>query len=250
MSSSDNANLWRLFAAGDERARAKLLERHYGLVHQTARRMAARLSDEVALEDLVGAGLLGLIRALDNFDQSRGIAFSTYAVPRIRGAILDDLRDKDSASRSLRSRQRELREVTERLAQDLGRAPTDHEVAAALDVDVNLLWRWKEALQALQTLPIDRPVGADAEDSATLADVVADPDADEADAEILRAERREALANAIKELKSQERLVLSLYYYEELKQSEIAEVLGVTESRVSQIRSKAIQNLREKMLAT
>jgi RNA polymerase sigma factor for flagellar operon FliA len=208
--------------------------------------MALGLSDEVLFDDLLSSGVLGLIRALDNYDAGHGTAFSTYAVPKIRGAILDDLRSNDPASRTLRRREREVREARRALGLELGRDPSEQEIADRLGVDIRLYWRWMESLRALKTLPIDRPVAPGGDEVATLGEIIADPDADELDAALLQEERREIVAKAIQELKAQERTVLALYYYEDLKQAEIAEVLGVSESRVSQIRSKAIRTLRQR----
>lgn len=242
-------SLWRRFRSGDLQARSELIETHIGLVHQVARKLARSLGDQVSHEDLVGSGVLGLIRALESYDPAHGSAFSTYAVPRIRGAILDDLRSNDPASRNLRQREREIAEAQARLEQELGRQPTESEIAHVLGVELPVLWRWKQALAALSHLPLDARIQLAEDDGVSVGDVIADDQAEAPDEALDRERRRERVRQALMSLRPQERLVVTLYYYEELKQAEIAQVLRVTESRVSQIRNKALRKLKEAFLA-
>jgi RNA polymerase sigma factor for flagellar operon FliA len=139
--------LWvRYRSTGDSEARAQLLDRYLGLVHHVAREIGAR-TPAVEVPELVSAGTIGLIRALDSFDLSRGLAFSTYAVRRIRGAILDDLRSRDWAPRSVRAKNRTLLAVTATLQGRLGRAPEPREIAAALEIDLETYWQWRGAAE-------------------------------------------------------------------------------------------------------
>jgi RNA polymerase sigma factor FliA len=236
---------WAAFAAGDADARDALLAEHVGLVHFVARQLSRGLSRDADFGELLGAGTLGLIAALESFDPSRGLAFSTFAAPRIRGAILDDLRRLDHASRTVRRKARELAAAREELTRSLGRQPGDRELAARLDLDIPRVWRWEAEIAGAVLVPIDRTFSDD-EHGPSLGDVLFDdtPGADE----LLNREQEVALLHrAIARLNEQERTVLTLCYYEDLKLHEIASVLGVTESRVSQIRSKALARLRAAM---
>ncbi|MGH7579215.1 MAG: sigma-70 family RNA polymerase sigma factor [Gemmatimonadales bacterium] len=193
-------DLWRRYRdTADPGARRGLLELYLELVHHVAREMSRR-TPAAELDDLVSAGTFGLTGALDSFDLTRGLAFSTYAVRRIRGAILDDLRSRDSVPRAVRVKARRLQVATTALERRLGRAPRPEEIAAQLDIDVSTYWRWRE-------------------DTATRTDAIA-------------------------RLTREERTVMALYYYEELNQRQITEVLHLTEARVSQIRTRALERLR------
>jgi len=242
--------LWtRYQGAGDQQARKQLLERHLGLVHHIARGIARRIPDDVELDDLVSAGTVGLVMALESFEPSRSLAFSTYATPRIRGAILDDLRSRDWVPRSVRSKSRRIAQAVAALQTVLGRAPEPHELAAALEVDVATLWRWQEDIENSVWLPLDGPIGLQEHESATLGETLRDPTNGETDDDVLRHEEMDVLRHAIGELPPKEKAVLSLYYYEEMNLRQIAEVLMVTESRISQIRTQALQRLQQKLAA-
>ena len=149
--------LWvRYRSAGDAEARAQLLVRHLGLVHHVAREVSRRIPS-VELGELVSAGALGLMKALDSFDLSRGLAFSTYAVLRIRGAILDDLRSRDSTPRSVRVKRRRIEAIAAALEARLGRTPTPQEVAAHLGIDITTYWKWKDAVGVYAEAETPRP---------------------------------------------------------------------------------------------
>lgn len=223
-------------------SRDQLLKDHYALVHHVAHKLSRRLSSEASYDDLVSAGSVGLMNAAENFDASRGIAFSTFAVPRIRGAILDDLRAQDRASRSLRPKARSLNAAREAVAQRTCGTPSTREVANELGVDVQTVWAWDSDVDAARTVSIDQPRAAD-EDCATPWQFAADDEG--ADEAVARESTAASVRAALEQLPPRERQVLALYYYEELTQSQIAEVLGVTESRVSQLRSQALGRLRK-----
>ena len=238
---------WIALAAGDLAARDALIREHLSLVHHVAQQLSRSLSSEMDLDELVSAGTLGLIQAIETFDHSRGLAFSTLAVPRIRGSILDELRRLDNVPRSTRRRARDIAAARDVLHAKLGRQPDDTELAAQLGVDKLTLWRWEADLETGVRVPLERSTNDDSDapytewesslhyDTPTIEDVLT------AEAE------QDALRNALGQLKEQERTVLALYYYEELKMHQIASVLGLTESRVSQIRSRAITRLRSVM---
>jgi RNA polymerase sigma factor for flagellar operon FliA len=238
--------LWsRYRATGDADARALLLQQYLGLVHHAAREIGAR-TPAMEVGDLVSAGTLGLMRALDTFDISRGLAFSTYAMTRIRGSILDDLRARDWTPRSVRAKSRQHAAAVARLEAQLARAPEPREVAEALGLDLPSYWAWQSTIQGASMVSIsDSPAAAD--DGATFEDTLDDPDAvlpgDELEAEEQRAELRVAIA----ELPDKERKVLALYFFEELTLKQIGEVLKLTESRVCQIRTQTLRKLRARL---
>jgi len=237
--------LWlRYRDTGDPDARRQLLDGYLGLVHHVAREVGAR-TPAVELDELVSAGTLGLVRALESFDLSRGLAFSTYAVQRIRGAILDDLRARDWTPRSVRAKARQLGAAVAALEHQLARAPEPGEVAEALGIDLATYWRWQAAVDAGVVVSLDQPSSTDrTEDGASLRDTLDDPDAPVPGAALAKGEQLAVLRTAIAELPEKARLVLSMYYFEELTLRQIAEVLHVTESRISQIHTQSLRQLR------
>jgi RNA polymerase sigma factor FliA len=240
-------SLWRAMAAGDADAREQLLREHLGLVHHVARQMSRTLAVKADFDELVSSGSIGLMSALEAFDVNRGLAFSTFAAPRIRGAILDELRRQDHVPRSIRRKTREIGQARETLGRVLGRVPSDKEVADHLGVDMPTLWKWRSDIEGAHHVPLDRSPNESEALAPTPIEILADENADSVD-EILTHEQEVVhLRDAILRLKEQERTVLSLYYFEELKLHEIADILKLTESRVSQIRSKALQKLRTEL---
>lgn len=240
--------LWvRYRSAGDPDARAQLLTRHLGLVHHVAREVSRRIPT-VELGELVSAGALGLMKALDSFDLGRGLAFSTYAVLRIRGAILDDLRSRDSTPRSVRVKRRRIESVAAALEGELGRAPSAQEVADRLEIDLATYWKWKDAVGTYAEAEAPRPVrgrrtSRDAENHA-------DPSATSAPQRLVESEHVTQLQQLISRLPEQQRRVLALYYYEELNLRQVGEILQVSESRISQIRSQALKRLKAEVSAS
>jgi len=240
--------IWEAYqVGGDETARQRLLARHLPLVHHVARQVLRTLTVEVELDDLVSAGSMGLINAIDSFDRSRGLAFSTYAAPRIRGAILDDLRRSDTVPRSIRRKQRQIAGAEESLSGSLDRRPADREVAHHLDIDIETLWRWRAHTNEAIQVSLDQPIHTGPGRTAMPADLIEGTTGRLTEEDINHREEVNVLRDEILRLKERERIVLSLYYFEELKLHEIAKVLGLTESRVSQIRSKALLTLRSRM---
>jgi RNA polymerase sigma factor for flagellar operon FliA len=154
-----NSKLWQSYQAGNITARDRLLEEHLGLVHHVARQMSRTLAVRADFDELVSAGTMGLMSALDGFDPSRGLAFSTFAAPRIRGAILDELRKQDHVPRSIRRKTREILAAREALMRVSGHAPDDKKVAEHLGVDVATLWRWQADIEGAHHIPLDRAPG-------------------------------------------------------------------------------------------
>ena len=243
--------LWQRYrATGDPEARTQLLDRYLGLVHHVARQVAARVSDVVEVDDLVSAGTLGLVQALESFDLSRGLAFSTYAMRRIRGAILDELRSRDWVPRSVRAKGRQMAAVVASLESRLGRAPEPSEVAGALALDMPTYWRWREEVDGAVLVSLDGSLSLDHAEAASLEETLPDHAARVPGEALGEEETVAALKHAIGMLPPKERTVLALYYYEELNLRQIAEVLHVTESRVSQIRTQALKRLRQRLAPT
>jgi RNA polymerase sigma factor for flagellar operon FliA len=241
--------LWQAHQeVADPAARDRLLAENLGLVHHVARQLSRNLAADADFDELVSAGSIGLMNAVDSFDASRGLAFSTYAAPRIRGAILDELRRQDHVPRSVRRKTRDLAAAREALTRALGREPDDAETAAHLGIDRETLWRWQADVEGAVHVSLERAKGPAEVYGPPLEAVLAGETGEDIEERITLTEEVAHLREAILELREQERTVLSLYYFEELKLREIAEVLGLTESRVSQIRTRAIARLRDGML--
>ena len=215
-------------------------------VRYIARRIHERLPRHVPFEDLVHAGVLGLIDALNKFDQSRHVQFSSYAKFRIRGAILDNLRELDWSPRDLRRKGRMVEQAYAQLCGTLGRAPSENEIARELGLELHELQSLLAELDGLElgSLRIESTRGGKEED---LLDYLPSKNEDTPFLACLRSEQKQLLADAIAELPEKERRVLALYYYEELTMKEIGEVLGIGESRVSQIHSLAMMRLRSRL---
>jgi RNA polymerase sigma factor for flagellar operon FliA len=243
--------LWRSYKNdGDERARERLVVAYSPLVKFIAGRMASGLPSHVDEGDLVSYGLLGLIGAIERFDLDREIKFETFAVARIKGAIIDELRSLDWVPRSVRSRAREVERAHGALEAKLGRSPTDEEMAEKMEMTVDefqdaLLQIANSSVLALDDLwTFADPDGGGGQIS--VLDTIQDPSALDPESEAHTAELKDRLADAIESLPERERLVIALYYYENLTLREIGEVLGVTESRVSQLHTKSVLALRSR----
>jgi RNA polymerase sigma factor FliA len=242
--------LWRRYkASGDERARERLVVAYSPLVKYVAGRMSSGLPAHVEEADLISYGLGGLISAIERFDLTREIKFETYAITRIRGAIIDELRTLDWVPRSVRARAREIERANMKLEARLQRAPTDEEMSAQLAISVEdfhdaLLQISNSTIVALDEL---WNVSDSTGDQVSLLETL--PDRGAADPQLLldQSELRDRIADAIAALPEREKLVVALYYYENLTLREIGEVLGVTESRVSQLHTKAVLRLRSKL---
>ena len=240
----DAPSLWSAYRTGDELAREQLLARHLPLVHHIARKVLAALPGQAELGDLVSAGAIGLMNAIESFDESRGLAFSTYAAPRIRGAILDDLRRWDPAPRSVRRKLRQINRVRDTLTCTLEREPDARETAGALGIEVDTLFRWQTSAANAVQIPLDAPIDGTRQRSASPAELLTGMAGAEIESDVAHEEEVEAMMEALQRLGERDRLVLTLYYFEELKLAEIAELLNLTESRISQIRGKALRALR------
>ncbi len=228
-----------------EEQRKELLTKYLPLVRNVAARMAMGFPRSVELNDLVNTGVVGLVEAFGHFDPDRGVKFETYAVPRIRGAILDALRALDWVPRSTRSKAREIEKATTELENSLGRPPELFELAAFLKVtEEEVLLALDDAASAT-ILSLDEVVFPDDESrQVPRIETISDKATRTILGDIEHGEMRTYLVTAINRLTEQEKLVIALYYYEELTLKEIGEVMTISESRVSQIHTRAVSKLR------
>jgi RNA polymerase sigma factor for flagellar operon FliA len=249
----DTQSLWQEYKrTRDQLLRDRLILTYAPLVKYVAGRLGSGLPAHVDEGDLVSYGLLGLIGAIERFDPDRDIKFETYAIARIKGSIIDELRSMDWVPRSVRARARDIERTIASLEAKLTRAPTDEEIAAALNITEgefqdSLLEISRSSIAALDELWSSPGSSGDA---VALIDTIEDPQAAEPQSAMAHTEIREALGEAIARLPEREKLVVTLYYYEELTLREIGEVLGVTESRVSQLHTKAILRLKARLSQT
>jgi RNA polymerase sigma factor for flagellar operon FliA len=243
-------DMWRRYkSSGDERARERLVVAYSPLVKYVSGRMASGLPAHVDEADLISYGLIGLINAIERFELEREIKFETYAITRIKGAIIDELRSLDWVPRSVRAKAREIERANAKLEHRLQRAPTDEEMAAELGIEVqdflaSLLQISNSTIAALDEL---WTVGDASGDQVSLLDTLQDPGAPDPAAVMDQTELKDRVADAIARLPEREKLVVALYYYENLTLREIGEVLGVTESRISQLHTKAVLRLRSRL---
>jgi RNA polymerase sigma factor FliA len=211
--------------------------------------MSSGLPAHVEESDLISYGLIGLINAVERFDLEREIKFETYAITRIKGAIIDELRALDWVPRSVRARAREIERAHAKLEHRLHRTPTDEEMARELRMDVD---EFQEALLKISNsavVALDElwAVSDASGDKVSLLDTLEDPDAPDPQRLLDKSELKDRLAEAIAALPEREKLVIGLYYYENLTLREIGEVLGVTESRISQLHTKAVLRLKSRL---
>jgi RNA polymerase sigma factor for flagellar operon FliA len=240
--------LWRGFGNGrEQRLRDRLVLHYAPLVKYVAGRVGTGLPAHVEVADLIQSGIFGLVDAIEKFEPERGLKFETYAMQRIRGAILDDLRAQDWVPRSVRGRAREVERALERLGAQLRRTPTDAELAEELGLSVLELGDVYAQLQLTSVVALDE-LAAAGRGSTPLADILEDPEALDPVALLVDQDNRRQLAEAIAHLTERDRVVVTLYYFENLTLAEIGRVLGVTESRVCQLHTRAVLRLRAKLL--
>jgi RNA polymerase sigma factor for flagellar operon FliA len=242
--------LWsRYKKKGDEKARERLVLAYSPLVKFVAGRMSSGLPAHIEEADLISYGLLGLIGAIERFEPEREIKFETFAVARIKGSIIDELRSLDWVPRSVRAKAREIEAAHSKLERELGRTPTDEEVAGALDMSMDDFQESLVQISNSSLVALDElwAVSDASGDQVSLLDTMKDPSAVDPARELGVSELKDRLAHAISRLPEREKLVVALYYYENLTLREIGEVLGVTESRVSQLHTKAVLRLKARL---
>jgi RNA polymerase sigma factor for flagellar operon FliA len=229
----------------DPAYRDQLISEYLPYVKRIVQRLAVHLPSTVDIDDLMNVGVIGLIQAVDRYDPRRDNKFMTYAIFRIKGAVLSELRARDFLSRSNRRKIRELESAYQRLEQKLGREVEDKEIAQELGVELEQVYRTKQ-MSSISFISLEELGVSSKDEKEKLMSFLANNDDDALNLTKLK-ELKEALGGAIKQLPEKERLVVSLYYLDELTMKETGKVLGITESRVSQIHSQAILHLRSKL---
>lgn len=220
-----------------------VIEQYGRMVRRVAVQMAARLPASIEVDDLVQAGLIGLVDAVSRYDAKVGVQFDTFAMQRVRGAMLDELRNADWMPRSVRKNQRSIEQAIHTVEQRLKRPATEQEIAAELQLSLAEYQRLLSSARGAQLMYLEDVAGGDDSDDSRVEYLVPDHQP-QPDQRLEDSQFREALVAGIDALPEREKLVMSLYYTEELTLKEIGEVLGVTESRVSQLHSQAVARLR------
>ena len=230
--------------------REEVIKRYSPMIKYVANRIAMRLPPHIEVDDLISVGVLGLMDAISKYDSSRGAKFKTYAEFRVRGAILDELRAMDWVPRSIRQKASNVDKVVQTLQAKLSRSPEDEEVAEEMGISLD---QFHDTLNETKSIPIfsleDLGIAKESGEQQSLLDCLAGKADADPQTQIRLIELKEIIAKAIDALPEKERLMVSLYYYEELTMKEIGAVLEITESRVSQIHSKAVYRLRTKLKA-
>nr|AGS52950.1 RNA polymerase sigma 28 subunit [uncultured bacterium contig00028] len=243
--------LWKEYKEnGSVAARNKLLAEYTPLVRYTAQRMAINLPKSVQLGDLIGVGVMGLIKAVESFDATREVKFETYATHKIRGAILDDLREQDWVPRSIRQKSKMLKNAYVELEKKMGRTPYDNEVAEYLNLEPSEFEELLGDIAPTTIVSLNEVIftgeGAEARE-VSLIDTIEDKDAENPLDRLSLEETKKILAEALLALPENERQIIALYHYEELTLKEIGIAMNLTESRISQIHSKAMLKLKAKL---
>lgn len=239
--------LWQAFGQSrDQELRDRLVLHYAPLVKYVAGRVGTGLPAHVEVSDLIQSGVFGLVDAIEKFEPERGLKFETYAMQRIRGAILDDLRAQDWVPRSVRSRARDVERALERLEGKLQRTATDSELADELALSTEELRELFAQLQMTSVVALDDLIGV-GRGTASLAETLPDDRAEDPVNTLVNRDNRRQLAEAVERLSDRDRIVVTLYYFENLTLAEIGKVLGVTESRVCQLHTRAVLRLRSKL---
>lgn len=228
----------------------EVIREYAPLIKFVAQKIAVRLPSNIELDDLISAGVIGLMDAIEKYDPTRDNKFKTYAEFRVRGAILDELRAQDWVPRSIRDKSKLLDRTMASLENDLGRAATDEEVAKALNITMEEFYDLVNQVRPVSLLSIDEAQTFSTVDKKSILNILEGSKLNNPYNQLNLKSVKEVIAAAIEDLPERQRLVLSLYYYEDLNLKEIGQVLRVTESRVSQLHAQAVQRLRVKLAQT
>lgn len=247
---TDRAALWARYGARrSEDVRSQLIAAYADLARYVVDRLKLKTSASVDYDDLLSQAVVGLIDAIDRYDLSRGVKFETYAYMRIRGAVVDMLREMDWSPRSVRQKEKELKQAYASVEAERGRPATDDEVAAALGITRTELDVLAQEVAPWATVSLEETIssGGGDDDDLTIADLIKDETAVSPEAHVEQREMKRLLVEAISRLPEQERLVLSLYYVEGLTLKEVGKALSFTESRACQVHSKAVLHLQTRL---
>ncbi len=247
VSSEEIAQIWKQYKKdqSNKELRNKLIEYYLPLVRYNAERVWAKLPEGVDLNDLISAGVFGLIDAIEAFDLERGVKFETYCVPRIRGAMLDELRTMDWVPRLVRSKASKLEAARKQVEAKLGRPPTDSELAEALNLSLEEFEKLKNEANAVNLISLNKKwYETDSYKDVREIDILEDAKGEDPTRSL---QKRDLMKLVTKGLNRNERLILILYYYEELTMKEIGQTLGLSESRVSQMHSSIVNRLRQQL---
>ncbi len=234
----------------DGKLRDQLIMDYAPLIRFVAQRIASRLPSNVDIDDLISAGVIGLMDAIEKYDPSRDNKFKTYAEFRIRGAILDELRSQDWVPRSVRDKAKKIEKTYAELEQKFGRAVSDEELSKALGIELEEYHEMVSKVKAVTLLSIDELSGPNQHDRKSLLECLENTNSKNPFTQLKSKGVRDLLIKNIEDLPEKQKLVLSLYYYEDLNLKEIGKILEVTESRVSQLHTQAVEKLRAKLKST
>jgi RNA polymerase sigma factor for flagellar operon FliA len=229
--------------------KTRYVEQYSPLIRYLADRLASRLPGHIVKDDLISAGVLGLIDAIDRFEPDRGIMFKTYAEFRVKGAMIDELRNLDWVPRTIRKKANELERLWRKLEHELGHPPSDEETAEAMSLTVPAYLKLLDEVSAVNMIDIEafRAEGQSGREPVDVYEILADENGVDALSAIGQQEARDVLVEAIDSLPEKERLVVTLYYHEEMTMKEIGQIMGYTESRISQLHTKSVVRLRGKL---
>ncbi len=243
----DTQELWEAFKLdqSNQELRNRLIEKYFPLVRYNAERVWAKLPEGVDLNDLISAGVFGLMDAIEAFDLSRGVKFETYCVPRIRGAMLDELRTMDWVPRLVRSKASKIEAARKQLEASLGRPPSDSEMAVRMDMSLEEYQRMRAEASAVNLVSLNKKwYETDSYKDVREVDILEDAKGEDPTSGI---QKRDVMKLVTKGLNRNERLIVILYYYEELTMKEIGQTLGLSESRVSQMHSSIVTRLKDQL---
>ena len=241
-------NLWETYEeTKSEKVREKILMKYLPLVRQIAGGIIGKLPSSVSVDDLIDAGVIGLLESIDRFDTNAEVKFETYAYTRVRGAMMDELRKMDWAPRSLREKSKRVEEAYRTLVKRHGRQPDQDELANELEVPIEKFHQINKEIGAVNIMSLDQEIASSSGESTNLYDVLAEKDTVVTIEVMEDRELKDRMIKEIEKLPKNEKLVIALYYYEELTLKEIGEILNLSESRISQIHSKVVKDLKVRL---
>ncbi len=247
---SDIADVWREYkASGDPHLQEELVVHYQGLVYKLAHKIARKLKQGTEVEELISDGMLGLVKAIDAFDPSRGFQFSTYATPVVRGSIYNGLRRLDWLPERTRTKARNFQKAVDKLSQVQGRRPSEEDIAKELEISAKEVYDLIANLSSMYLLSLDQPVG-DEEGDMSMGDLVEDSQFASPEAEFEYSEERSALREALASLPDRERELLEMHYFNGITFEAISRQMDVSKQRISQLHLRAVRHLREKLGST